>query len=222
MRRDVSVFDTRRRWRRPRARTSDRRSGDRQRRHGERRQFRSPANAGFPVPECRKEFARPSAFVLRAARSIGSFGNDANISRLATRRGRPRHRLTRCARRVRHRSVGVASRSRVSANAARGAEQHETSDARGVAQREVQRDARPEGVAAQRRLARVAEPGEQVCVSSRDAEYRRSRRARAGRESGARWSCQNGTELMCRVLGLREAVEPHEEWARAATLDTEE
>jgi hypothetical protein len=27
---------------------------------------------------------------------------------------------------------------------------------------------------------------------------------------------------MCRVLGLRESVEPHEGWARAATLDTEE
>lgn len=35
-------------------------------------------------------------------------------------------------------------------------------------------------------------------------------------------SCQNGPELMCRVLGLREAVEPYEQWARAATLDTEE
>ena len=107
----------------------------------------SPSHAWVPVPARRSDDARPSASVLRAARSRGSAGRAANMgwaSHSSRNDSTPRRDQVSGERLV----ALTASRAvRLVADPPRGAQHHEALDARRVSQRDVERDTPAEGVA---------------------------------------------------------------------------
>ena len=129
-----------------------------------------PASAACRCRPVRSESARPAASRLRARaleRVVGQrrehlAGQPLVEEGLRADRSRCVAASASSLRRRASRSIGVL-------DAARGAQQHQACDARGVAQREVQRDARPEGVAAEGEGSSGRTSASRSAVSSSDA-----------------------------------------------------
>ena len=200
---------------------------------------RPPANASVGIVSVAQLRCQPSLRArTREAQRVGESRGVSASRRALERIGRQRreHLATkplveegvgadrsRSAWRVLRRSRRRCSRSSTSTMPRVAPSSTSASTSFGVAKSEVQRHAGAEGVAAEDKGLHWAGRRRGVARSRRvTPELRVLAVSGQVKSQNLVGSCQNGTKLMCRVLGLRETVQPHEEWARAATLDTEE